>query len=280
MMTITRSLTRLVLALLALGLVACAAPTPIPVFITPTPLTPTLAPTVVPTIEPLPTMTLESLAAGAPTTTPLVIGAVVGADYTLQPSTTPRATRTPLITIPPRPSDTAIPSGPPATPTVSPTPISKLDAQQVGVQLYINLGREEWDYSLARAKELGVTWVKVQASWTFLQPNGYNPSEEVLRTFELNLQTAHQYGFKILLSVAKAPPYMRSSQGDDAPPDDPQALADFLNMIFRETKIGEVVNAIEIWNEPNLRREWNSSVLDFSGAGYMRLFAPAYQAIQ
>jgi hypothetical protein len=43
--------------------------------------------------------------------------------------------------------------------------------------------------------------------------------------------------------------------------------------------VGEYIDAIEIWNEPNLIREWQGT-LPFSGAGYMRLFTPAYNAIR
>jgi polysaccharide biosynthesis protein PslG len=271
--------------ILLLFVVACTPQAPIPVFITPTPMSatqiPTLMPTVV-TVEPIPT-TMPSntpqstVEAGEPTRTPLQIGAVVGPNYTLQPSNTPRPTRTTAVTVPPRPSATAQPA---ATDGPPPTPLPGLDPQQVGMQLYTNLGKDEWEFYLQRTREVGVGWIKVQANWAFLQPNTADANAEILRLFELNLQTADQYGYKILLSVAKAPPYLRSVQGDDAPPDNPQELANFLNLLFTQTKIGEVVDAIEIWNEPNLRREWNTNALPFSGAGYMQLFAPAYQAIK
>lgn len=269
---------RLVILWLLLLLAACMPPTPIPVFITPTPETPTLIPTVVPTLEPLPSATEGNT--GEPTRTPLLLGAVVGPEYTLHPSNTPRATRTPIDMAPQSTAQPAATETPILEPTLSPTPLPLLSRQQVGVQVDTNLSREDWDFYLARAKELGVGWIKVQASWAFLQPNGANPDDERLRLFELNLQTANQYGFKVLLSVAKAPVWTRSTSGDDAPPDNPQELANFFNMMFQHTKIGEVVNAIEVWNEPNLHREWNTTAMPFSGAGYMQLFRPAYDAIR
>ncbi len=267
---ISRTLS-LVLALLALA--ACLPQQPIPVYITATPAVPTATETPVPTLEPLPSNThAPDVDVSAPTRTPLMVGPVVGPDYTLEPSNTPRPTRTPIVTVPPRPTD--VPAGP------SPTPLPGLDPNRMGVQVYTNLGRDEWNYYLERTNELGVGWIKVQMSWAFLQPNGQNPNEEVLRTFELNLETADQAGYNIMLSVAKAPQWARSSSDESGPPDNPQALADFLTMVFTETKIGRVADAIEIWNEPNLRREWNTALLPFSGAGYMQLFTPAYNAIR
>ncbi|MBZ0278358.1 MAG: hypothetical protein K8I60_19585, partial [Anaerolineae bacterium] len=82
-------------------------------------------------------------------------------------------------------------------------------------------------------------------------------------------------GLSILVSVAKAPPWARSNQTEDGPPDDPQALVNFLNLLMGE--IGPSITAIEVWNEPNLQREWQGQA--FNGGRYMDYFAPAYQAI-
>lgn len=265
------------LTIVSFLLVACIPQPPILVYITATPDMPTDTPTAISTLAPPPTETPGP--PDTPTRTPQRVGAVVGANYTLQPSNTPRPTRTqvptatPEITIPPRPTNT--PAGP------TPTPFPLLNRDLVGLQVYANHGREEWDFYLNRTKEMGVGWIKVQANWAFLQEGGADPDNTLLRLFELNLQTAKQAGFKVMISVAKAPAWARpGSAGADAPPDNPQALADFLNLMFTHTKIGEVVDAIEIWNEPNLRREWNTDRLPFSGAGYMQLFVPAYNAIR
>lgn len=257
-------------------LVGCSPQQPILVYVTPTPEITVEAPTPLALVEDMPSVTPGL--PGTPSPTPVFLGPVVGADYTLQPTETPRPTRTRDATAPPRPTDT--PAGPTATPSPTPTPLPQLNKQLMGVQVYNNYGPAEWDWFMSRAQETNVGWIKVQANWAFLQPNGANPDEQVLRTFELNLQSADRLGFKILLSVAKAPAWARPNGQADSPPDDPQALADFLNLMFQNTKIGEVVDAIEIWNEPNLRREWNTDSLPFNGAGYMRLFKPSYDAIK
>ena len=57
----------------------------------------------------------------------------------------------------------------------------------------------------------------------------------------------------------------------------PEDLANFIRVIL-ET-VGSSVDAIEIWNEPNLQREWTGT-LPFTGAGYMQLFLPAYETIR
>ncbi|MBL8155068.1 MAG: hypothetical protein JNM70_12865, partial [Anaerolineae bacterium] len=55
----------------------------------------------------------------------------------------------------------------------------------------------------------------------------------------------------------------------------PQALVQFINLITEE--FGTSLDAIEIWNEPNLSREWQGQPLN--GQSYMRYFVPAYQTI-
>ncbi len=293
--------------LLSLSLVGCMPQDPIPVYITPTSATSGITPTIpAPSATTVPTLAVvlpsatPSLSADSrtdevavaatqqvtltpllpsvtPTTTlePVFLGPVVGADYTLEPSNTPVPSATPtpsvtpLITAPPRPTDAP-----------SPTPVPVLDAERMGLQVYTNLGRPEWDFFLSRAKETGVSWLKVQANWSFLQPDGLNPSEPNFQLFEQNLMAADNQGFKILLSIAKAPPWARPNSGADAPPEDPQQLAAFIDMLYTQTKLGPALDAIEIWNEPNLRREWNTDLLPFDGAGYMQLFRPAYDAIR
>lgn len=277
------------MVLIALALTACSGKPPRIIYVTPTPET-----------SPVPTLAAQveqPQSTTASTREPVVIGPAVDAQYTLPPSATPNVTAAPPTeTVPPRgalptagatstplppmPSATSAPPTEVVPPTLTPTPIPMMDKTRMGIQLATNLGRNEWDASLSRAKELGVEWIKVQLNWSFLQPNGMNPNEERLKLFEINLETAKQFGFKILLSVAKAPAWARNGDQTAGPPGDPQTLADFFTMLFTQTKIGPTLDAIEIWNEPNLRAEWNSDIHPFTGEGYMRLFGPSYGAIR
>lgn len=280
------------LSLLLLLLTACNGTQPRIIYVTPTPET-----------SPVPTLAAQVEqpdATTAVTRAPLVIGAAVDDQYTLQPSPTFAGTTTlvgpPTETVPPRmsvptlgatetpttpqPSPTALPTTPAGPPTLTPTPVPLMDRTRMGIQIDANLGRAEWDASLSRAKELGVEWIKVQLNWAFLQPNGQNAAEPLLRLFEQNLETADQFGFKILLGTAKAPAWTRNGDVNSGPPGNPQSFADFLTMLFTQTKIGEVIDAIELWNEPNLRLEWNTDQYPFTGEGYMRLFGPAYGAVR
>ncbi|MCS6870907.1 MAG: hypothetical protein NZ571_05565 [Anaerolineae bacterium] len=212
------------------------------------------------TPSPLPTAVL-----GTPTAT-LPFGAVVDPNYTPPPTYTPMPSPTfPSGTLPPPPTL------PPADGTV-------LRADLMGVQIHTFLDDNSFAAMLDRAAELGVGWVKFQLTWKLYEP-AQGQFSEFYRAMVLNVQRASVRGFKTLLSVAKAPDWARppAVRGiEDGPPADPQHLADFVAAFVRDVK-PEFIDAIEIWNEPNLIREWRGGVI--SGADYMRYFRAAYEAI-
>ena len=198
------------------------------------------------------------------------VGPVVPPNYVLPTLVIP----SPIIpTITPVPV-TATPSGPTAT------PIPVLDASRMGIQMYSNVGQAEWESYVQQAERTGVQWIKIQVNWAFLQPEAPNVFNEQMQLFERQVEAASRPpNMRVMLSIAKAPSWARTVNSEDGPPDNPQALADFITYMLTQTKIGGAVDAIEIWNEPNLIREWRGT-LPFSGSGYMQLFTPSYNAIR
>ncbi len=146
----------------------------------------------------------------------------------------------------------------------------------MGVQLHSLLDEDTWREVVRLTGQLHVGWAKVQIDWSLLQPNGPDEISVDMKRQEIYLDNLDSAGMKVLVSVAKAPAWARSNQNESGPPDDPQVLANFITLMLNE--FGNVVDAVEIWNEPNLIREWQGQPL--SGASYMRYFAPAYQAVQ
>ncbi|MCB9453664.1 MAG: hypothetical protein H6672_19710 [Anaerolineaceae bacterium] len=276
-------LTILLSLIVLLALTACGQPTPIPVLVTPTQdasvvaAQPTTPPSPIPaTVTPVPTAVPTNTPTG-PTAT--FMGPLVGGEYVLPPTATPRPTLTPLpsATPPPEATSVLLPTDVPPTnaPSVSSAALPNLDPNRMGIQLDPTLDQEDWNAAIESIQRLGVKWLKVQVSWKMMQPNSASEVSEDFRRLEIYLETAYNSGFSILVSVAKAPPWARSNQTEDGPPDDPQALANFLNVLMEA--MGPSINVIEVWNEPNLQREWQGQ--SFTGGRYMDYFAPAYQAI-
>jgi hypothetical protein len=101
-------------------------------------------------------------------------------------------------------------------------------------------------------------------------------------TYRLLVQRANQQGLNVMISIVSAPAWARATTEESGPPVNPQDLASFITRMMGEVRVdlygNSYFDAIEIWNEPNLRREWNGGTI--SGADYMRLFDAAYQGVR
>lgn len=310
---ITRSRAWIVLGLLAaaLALAACGeSAEPVPVYVTPTPAEPTSTaappshtPTLAPTATPTPAVAaLASTHTPAPPPTqppgvqfgPIIgtatpapptatsapatpapggpFGPIVGPEHTLVPTETRIAPTQPTLPVP--------------TSVAALLPGEFLRRDLLGVQIHPHIDSREFDQVMASARALGVSWVKYQFNWSALEsaPGQFTELFYMLRHY---VQQSHNQGFEVLISVAKAPAWSRTPDPDGVlreagPPNDPQALANFLRnaleAIGRDASGAPFVSAVEVWNEPNLQREWYGQPL--SGESYLRYFRPAYTAIR
>ncbi len=227
------------------------------------------------------TTSLTVTATSSPTATASM--EVMTSTPTLTPTATFTETSTPEPSLTPTPSPTNT-LAPPSFPNVPPQDqLPVLQSGGMGIQLHPLVTDEQWTQLLVQVNELGFEWVKIQLSWKQLEPAPGQYSD-LFYTYVRRVQWASfQVGsHKILLSVVGAPDWARPQGFDPAlegPPADPAALANFLTAFIRETKPEDNrIQAIEIWNEPNLIREWNGQ--EISGANYMRLFDAAYAAIK
>ncbi|MCS6835005.1 MAG: cellulase family glycosylhydrolase [Anaerolineae bacterium] len=255
----------------------------------------------------------ESPTPEVPSQTPIpmqIVQESTSAPTLATPSATPSPTSTPEPSWTPIPGDGtyigSILSGavslPQSVPTVEPLPVTQttvpsptspiaisqpevsavvapvLDSAQMGVQVYYNMSLDDFGQVVFLVNQMRFGWIKFQVNWAFWQPGGPEEVNERFLTFEQSIQLAKNRGLRVILSVAKAPSWARSIQEEDGPPDDPQALANFMRLLIQRVK-PENIDAIEIWNEPNLAREWRGT-LPFNGAGYMQLFRPSYDVIR
>lgn len=275
----------LFLLALAFMLAACVHQDPIIVYVTPTP-----GATAVSTAQPT-----ETATAIPPTNTPVPPSATA-----VPPTSTPTNTPIPPTDTPvPPPTNTidaqdfgpligtdyVLPTQPPP-PTAAPPevqgqaelPEGALDPAFMGIQIDANRQRPAWAYAMDRTSQLGVGWVKLQVNWNNYQRESVDqPPGPAMEELSDLLNVAEERGINVLVSVAKAPPWARSTDVEDGPPDDPQVLADFIVWLFNQ-RSGFTIDAIEIWNEPNLAREWRGQPL--SGQSYMRYFDAGYQAVK
>lgn len=184
---------------------------------------------------------------------------------------TPTAVPSPIVL----PTETPLPTGTPAaielpgqtavpTPTLTPTPSHPpydgptLNRSDIGVQVYLH--RIDVPALVGQLNELGVGWVKAQVSWKLFQPYPDQFSEERFADLDALVAQANASGIQVMLSVAKAPEWSRPTTEMDGPPADYELYRQFMALLAQ--RYAGRVAAYELWNEPNLQREWNGVPLD------------------
>ena len=99
----------------------------------------------------------------------------------------------------------------------------------------------------------------------------FNESDRVV-------SASNQAHIKIIARIDFQPWWTRSDQTyANARPDNLQWYADFVSVFAERYKAGSPyghVDAIEVWNEPNLKREWGGTISQQSAADYVRMLQP------
>ncbi|MEP7359484.1 MAG: hypothetical protein ABI847_19690 [Anaerolineales bacterium] len=175
----------------------------------------------------------------------------------------PTATASPTLTLLPRPY-----------------PLPQLDQPQYGIQAFLwwfvdnKTGWRDADL----VKDLGFNWIKQQFSWRDI--SGSRGGYDWFRTDSV-VQLAEERGLKLLVRLDKTPFWaladLAAVQGaTDSPPSDPALFAEFCGALAG--RYAGRIAAYEVWNEPNLAREWGGQPPD--PAAYTALLKACYLAIK
>ncbi|MBI3243984.1 MAG: hypothetical protein HYZ49_17010 [Chloroflexi bacterium] len=210
------------------------------------PLLVTAAPTLTPTSTSMHTATFTPTSTFTPTETPTPTPTVTPVIPPTSTNTPPLPTVAVTATQPPPPPPTIVRS----TNTAAQAPPVLAGDFELGGQV------SSFNYP-DQMKQAGMTWVKRQQRWG----PGSNPAEAAGY-----INDAHGKGFKILLTVLG----------------DPETLRGGANYAEFATYVGEVAalgaDAIEVWNEMNIDREWPAG--EINPATYTELLKGAYNAIK
>src|SRR5262249_2904857 len=102
---------------------------------------------------------------------------------------------------------------------------------------------------------------------------------------DVSIKMMSDAGVHIMLSVAKAPDWARDKGAiinqpgsRDGPPANAQDFGDFLTAILK--RYPGKINAIEVWNEINLDREWTTAPQQLDSKRYVQLLKVAHDAIK
>ncbi len=215
-----------------------------------------------------------------PPVRPTEVAGTKGAGQTTKATTLPALpspTFSPLPTPTQRP--TLLPAQTPVSPLPTPrpspsptaTPLPTRLKPSCGMQIDPNTG--DIAQVMAWVEGLGCPWIKIQVQWAILEQN-----PEEYRWVELDywVDAAEAANLKLLLGFVDAPGWLRAGIGYNGPPEDPAEFRRLMRDV--SSRYAGRVEAYELWNEPNLSREWYGAELD--PAAFVALVAEGSQGVR
>lgn len=248
----------LIVAVLALGpvLASCA-----PAAQSQATATPTKTPR--PDVTATPTASEQPAASQPPATTQAAPSA-----------TTAPATTAPAASATPAPTATVKPGSPTAVPATSVPTVSAnalMSSPDYGVQAFLWWREEVADRDLGYIQKAGFRWVKQLFSWQDIEGAGkgkfdWSKTDRIVDQVE-------RAGLKLIVRVSQDPdkPFWAGN-----PPENGKDFADFVAQLA--ARYNGRIQAYQIWNEPNLAREWGGKRPN--PAGYAQMLKLAYSSIK
>jgi hypothetical protein len=132
---------------------------------------------------------------------------------------------------------------------------------------------------LTAAKSSGFGWQKTLLQWRAVeQARGQYDWRETDRV----VKASSDSGLKMLARLDWQPAWARrDGRTDNGAPDDPKDFANFVAALATRYKAGSPfgeIHAIQVWNEPNLQREWGRPITRDTAKEYVDLLGAAYTA--
>ncbi len=140
-----------------------------------------------------------------------------------------------------------------------------------------------WDEQIALrdlhlVQDMGFYWIKQKFSWRDIQP--YPDSGYDWYHSDVIVNRAEEYGLSLLVRLDRQPFWTQTDGGDlpleNAPPADLDVWGDFCYAVA--DRYQGRIRAYQVWNEPNLAREWGEQPPD--PAAYTELLATCYEGIK
>ena len=258
-----RLLAAICILLLSIALCACNAPQP-------------TAQTDQPAISkktPRPTFTpVGAQSQDTPTQPPVATEAAEATEEAAEPPAEPTATTAgesssgeePTAAPPPTP----VPTDPPAPKSLT------MASPEYGMQVFMWWRPEVASRDLQMVKAAGFSWVKVNFGWREIEGAGKGQFDWS-RTDKI-MEMITNDGMDAIIRVDHQPEWVGGGFPVNGPPNNLTDLGDFLSAMA--TRYKGQIRAYQVWNEPNLAREWGDQVPD--PARYVEMMGVAYAAIK
>lgn len=175
---------------------------------------------------------------------------------------------------PAQPAGLAPPS---ARPNPPPPPVSSPD---FGLSMFLWGQPATTDRDLKIATGANFHWQKTLFQWKLIEGAAkgvfdWTESDRIVKASTAN-------GIRIIARIDFQPDWARKDLAHNGPPDNYQDYADFISAFATRYRPGSAVgtvDAVEVWNEVNINREWGNTAISRQQAGdYVRFLGLAYRA--
>jgi polysaccharide biosynthesis protein PslG len=162
-------------------------------------------------------------------------------------------------------------------PNAPPPPVSSPD---YGLSMFLWGQPATTDRDLKIATGANFHWQKTLFQWRLIEGKAkgvfdWSEADRVVKASNAN-------AIKIIARIDLQPDWARKDLAPNGPPDNYQDYADFISAFATRYRPGSAfgtVDAVEVWNEVNLNREWgNQAINRQQAADYVRLLGMAYNA--
>jgi hypothetical protein len=142
-----------------------------------------------------------------------------------------------------------------ASPTPTSWPRARVASPEYGLQAFLWWHEEAARRDLRLIHDIGFAWVKQHVSWRDIE--GITKGHYDWYFTDRIVTDAEQSGLNVLFRLDREPVWAiasRDTYSDNGPPENPQDFGDFCHALADRYR-GRV-EAYQVWNEPNLAREW------------------------
>ena len=159
---------------------------------------------------------------------------------------------------------------------------ARTDSPEYGAAVFLLGNPQTTQRDLQLMSAAGLGWAKFTVPWRSIEARckGCLSWDDLDRV----VGAAGAAGVKIMARVDFPPDWSRSARTENGPPDNPSDYADFVAALADRYRTGSArgrIDAIEVWNEPNLSREWGNQPIDAQQAArYVALLGETYQKVK
>jgi hypothetical protein len=165
------------------------------------------------------------------------------------------------------------PATAPAQVPINASPVT-MTSPDYSMQVFLFWKAEIADRDLQLVQDAGFRWVKQEFAWREIEGSGKGKFDWERSDRVMDQIDAH--GLKVIARLGVQPQWAGGGYPEVGPPNNMQDFADFAAAVATHYK-GRV-DAYQIWNEPNLAREWGNRPPN--AAEYTQMLKMAYQAIK